>query len=158
MGFDFYDLFQISELKAIGLAIDPTLDSIWSLKCREYSEKFHTPLHVVINELDPVFVLDQLNQDKYHPSVATNELEELLDKLYKIKDPSYSKMSKQEIEDLVDAVLNKEIKRSQSKKAPTPESIEAEIKKSESRTPKSGSMNFSDLEKIESEPNTGFKD
>lgn len=156
MPFDFYDLFQISELKAIDLAIDPTLDSIWSLKCREYSEKFHTPLHVVINELDPVFVLDQLNQDKYHPSVATNELEELLDKLYKIKDPSYSKMSKQEIEDLVDHVLNKEIKRLNSKKAPTPESIEAEIKKSENKLPKKGGLDFSDLEKLDKDPDSGF--
>ncbi len=155
---DFMELFEFYKIQAISNAINPTMDSIWRLKCREYSKNFNTPLWEVENVLDPRHILLSLEEEKYHPSIANNEMEELLDELYRIKDPTYTKMSKETLEELVDHVLNKEIKRLNSKKAPTPESIEAEIKKSESRTPKSGSMNFSDLEKIESEPNTGFKD
>jgi hypothetical protein len=149
LNFDFYSLFELSQIKAIQSALDPSLDSIWRMRCRDYSVKFHTPLHTVINDLDPIFVLQQLNEDRYHPSVVEEELEELLETIYKIKDPTHSKMSDQETEDLVDAVLNREIQRLAKKKAPTQETIKAEIKQAESK-PKSGGMTFGDLEKMES--------
>jgi len=49
----------------------------------------------------------------------------------------------------VDAVLNKEIARLSKKKRPTEQTIQQEIKKAEAEKPKSGSMNFEDLEKLE---------
>lgn len=156
---DFYSLFELSQIKAISFAIDPTIESVWRIRCREYSQKFFTPLHVVMNELDPLMVLQALYEEKYNPSIVDEELEELLDILNKIKDPSYSRMSKEELEDLVDAVLNKEIVRASKKKNPTQETIQQEVKAAD--TPKSGSMSFGDLEKIDAKSETnksGFKD
>jgi len=145
----FYDLFQLCRLRAIGLAIEPTTESIWRMRCREYSERFHTPLHVVENELDPIFVLQHLYEIQYSPGVVEEELNEILEQLYTIKDPNYSPLSKEEMEDLVDAVMNKEIKRLSKSKRPTQETIADEIKKAETKPPKKGSMNFGDLEKLE---------
>ena len=145
----FYDLFEICRLKAIALAIDPTTESIYRMRCREYSEKFHTPLHIVEKELDPLFVLQHLYEVQYSPRVIDEELNEILEQLYRIKDPNYAPMSKEDMEDLVDAVLNKEIQRLSKKKRPTQETIQQEIKKDEIKKPKSGSMSFGDLEKLE---------
>jgi len=149
----FYDLFDICRLRAIALAIDPTTESIYRMRCREYSEKFHTPLHVVEKELDPIFVLQHLYEVQYSPRVIDEELNEVLEQLYRIKDPNYNPMTKAEMEDLVDAVLNKEIERLSKKKRPTQETIKNEIKKEtlkeEIQKPKKGSMNFGDLEKLE---------
>lgn len=88
---NFYDLFELSQLRAIELAITPTLHSVWLMKCRDYSQRFHTPLDRVVNELDPLFVLDALNQDKYHPSIVDEELEQLIETLQRIKDPNLFK-------------------------------------------------------------------
>jgi len=159
----FYDLFDICRLRAIALAIDPTTESIYRMRCREYSEKFHTPLHVVEKELDPIFVLQHLYEVQYSPRVIDEELNEVLEQLYRIKDPNYNPMTKAEMEDLVDAVLNKEIERLSKKKRPTQETIKNEIKKEilkeENQKPKKGSMDFGDLEKIEGNletPKTNF--
>ena len=59
------------------------------------------------------------------------------------------------MEDLVDAVLNKEIQRLSKKKRPTQETIQAEIKKKEIQKPKSGSMSFGELEKLEENLESG---
>lgn len=149
---DFYDLFELAQIKAIESAISPSLDSIWRMKAREYSVMFYTPLHVVMKELDPSMVLQALYEAKYPPSIVDEELEELLDKLNLLKDPNYSRMSKEDTEDLVDSVLNKEIKRLGKKKTPTQETIKQEIKASEAKPKisKSGSMNFGELEKMDS--------
>jgi len=152
---DFYQLFEIAEIKAIQSAMEPSLASIWRKRCRDYSEMFHTPLHVVVNELDPSFVLQALYESKYPPSVANYELEELLEILYKIKDPLYSRMSQEETEELVDNVLNREIKRLSKKQRPTQEKIASDIKAADhKKKPKGGSMDFSQLDKLETKSET----
>jgi len=149
--FDFYSLFELAKLKAINLALNPSVDSIWRIRAREYSVKFHTPLHIVLNELDPLFVLQQLNEDLFPPGIVQDECEELLTILYKMKDPNYDPLNKEETEELVDMVLNREIARLSKKKRPTQETIQREIKTAESKPkPKSGGMTFSELDSLES--------
>lgn len=109
-----------------------------------YSQKFFTPLHEV-EKLDPIKVLQALYEDQYPPSIVEEELQELLDTLHKIKDPSYSRMSAEATEEFVDAVLNREIARHNKKKVPTPESIQQEVAKEEMK-PKSGGMTFSNTD------------
>jgi hypothetical protein len=162
MNVDFYDLLELAQLRAIHSALEPSADSIFRIKCRQYSEKFHTPLDRVMNELDPNLVLQALFEDQFPPSIVEEEAEDLLDRLYTIKDPSYRRISQEETENLVDSVLNREIARlaKTKKKAPTPENIQEAVKQAEAK-PKSGSMSFGDLEKMEtaSEANkSGFKD
>ena len=151
--FDFFELFKLTQLRAINLALEPSAESIWRMRAREYSKKFHTPLHIVLNELDPVFVLQELSEDLYSPSIVDEELEELMDILYKTKDPNYSRMSREDLEALVDNVLNREIARAAKKKRPTQETIEREIKIAEAK-PKSGSMSFGELEELETKSET----
>ena len=161
---DFYSLFELGQLKAIHSALEPSVESIWRIKCRDYSQQFHTPLHVVMNELDPVMVLQALYETQYPPSIVNEELEELMDTLQKMKDPTYSRMTHQQTEDLVDAVLNKEIARAAKKKSPTQQEITSEIKADEIKkltTPKKGGMDFSQLENLESKAESnkaGFED
>lgn len=160
MSFSFYDLFELAQIRAIEAAISPNAESIYRIRCRDYSQRFHTPLHMVMNELDPMIVLQTLYEDKYTPASVEEELEELIEVLQKIRDPeNYRKFSKEETEDLVDNVLNREIARLAKKKPPTQQTIEREIKVAEAK-PKSGSMDFSSLEKLESmsESNKSFED
>jgi len=154
---DFYTALEISQLRAIHAALEPSAESIWRMKCRQYSEKFYTPLHVVMNQLDPMLVLQALYETQYPPSVIEEELDDILERLYSIKDPEYSAMSKEQVEDLVDAVMNKEIKRTSKVKAPTQQTITSEIKAAEVKkltTPKSGGMDFGSLEKLEAASET----
>lgn len=159
---DFYSVIELEHIKAIQAALEPTLDSIWRLKCRAYSQKFFTPLHVVMYELDPVMVLQALYEDQYHPSSIGEEMDSLLERLYTIRDPNYQAMSNEDIEDFVDAVLNKEIARlaktkkvpetkitSQKAKTETPETITLPGK------PKSGGMKFNDLAATEEKAEAG---
>lgn len=143
-----YDLIEFHQVLSIGLALEPTTESIFRIKQREYSDRFNTPLHEVA-KLDMAFILQHLYEDLYPPSIVEEELEELLDKLYKIKDPTYSRVSVQETEDLVDAVLNREIARAAKKKVPTQESSK-EVDMPGTPTPKSGGLNFGQLESLES--------
>lgn len=151
---DFYNLFELAQLRAISNAIEPTIESIWAMKCREYSQAFYTPLHVVVNELDPMFVLQSLYETHYTPASVDEELEEILEKLYKIENPLYEKISKEEMENLVDQVLNKELKRLGKKKEI---SKKIELPKKEVEQPKSGFMKFDELEKQESQDELGKK-
>jgi hypothetical protein len=159
-----FDLCELHEIKAIGAALQPSVEAYWRRKCRDYSVKFHTPLHTVMNELDPSIVLQALYEDLYDPRIVNEELEELLETLNIIKDPNYSKLDPQELEDLVDAVMNREIARAAKKKAPTLDSIKAAVIANEAkkqRIPKSGSMDFSSLEKLEEKDEfgkSGFED
>ena len=144
---NFFDILEHSQLRAIDAAINPTAESIYRIKCREYSIKFHTALDQVM-KLDPMFVAQTLFEDLFHPSIVNEELEELMDKLYIMKDPNYSRMKQEEVEDLVDAVLNKEIARAAKKKI-TSQEITSQIRAAEAK-PKSGGLDFKDL-KLDSE-------
>ena len=154
---DFFDLIEQSTIEAIQSALEPNAESIYRIKCRQYSTQFFTPLKEVY-DLDPTFVLRELAEDLYKPSEVREEPEEILEKLYKIQDPAYERMSAQETEDLVDAVLNHELKRKGKKKEVKENTSEKNtIQKEKS---KSGGMTFSDLDKQDSlvEKENGFKD
>lgn len=156
-----FDLIDIAQINAIQDAVNPTQESLYRLKCRDYSTIFHTPLHMV-HTLDPLFVLKELYSHQYRLGEVDNELEDLLDILYKIQDPTYNRLSKEDTEELVDAALNKELKRLGKKKPENKVDTKntSEKKKLKVDKPKSGGLNFSDLEKKESlvEGINGFKD
>ena len=142
----------------------PSPESIWRFRLRQYSQKFFTPLHEA-EKLDPLYIMQALYEDQYNLGVAREELEDLIEILQKIKDPSYSKMSEQDMEDMVDAVINRELARAAKKKPPTLEAIAEATKvaaakpKDNPNPPKSGSINFGSLQKLEGVDNKGkFED
>jgi hypothetical protein len=158
---DYYSLLEFEQLKAIQCALEPSLESAFRIKCRQYSDRFKTPLHLVM-DLNPAFVLQHLYEDQYSVQEVEEDLQNVLELLYKVRDPNYEPMDQQEIEGLVDAVLNKELARydKKNKKAPTQQTIREDIKKVEQK-PKSGGMNFDDLGKSDEKAETngpGFED
>lgn len=154
--FDFYSIFELAELRAINAALRPSAESMYRARCRQYSIMFHTPLHVV-QELDPLFVIQSLQEEKYTYREVHDDLEGVLELLYKIKDPSYTTMSKEETENLVDAVLNKELERASKKKSVMEETYAKPVEKKPKPQPKpkSGSMSFGDLERSEADSESG---
>lgn len=156
--FDFYSLLELAEIRAINSALLPSAESMYRSRCRQYSIMFHTPLHVV-QELDPLFVLQSLQEEKYTYKSVHEDIEGVLELLYTIKDPSYTSMSKEETENLVDAVLNKELERAARKKSVMEETYakpaEQKPKPKPVPKPKSGSMSFGDLERSESDSESG---
>lgn len=136
---DFYGLLEHIQVKSILFALSPNDQSIWRGMCREYSEKFHTPLHVVY-ELDAEFVLTNLFETEFSTKNVKKNLDEILDRLYRMRDPNYEAMDNAELEDLVDAVLNKEMKR------------KGEIRndpKIEEPKPTQGGVNFAGLDRMD---------
>lgn len=145
--FDFYEVMQIAEVKAIHSALDPTMASIWRRKCRDYSLTFHTPLHMVY-QLDPEFVLQNLYEMEYTVNGVSEDLESILEYLYKAKDPTYQPINPAETEELVDAALNNLIKKGLGKKP-------KQVEKKEVSLPKSGGLSFTDLAKAEESAEQG---
>lgn len=143
---NFYDLLETLYLKSVKTALDPDAEALWRAKCRAYSAKFNTPLHLV-NDLDPEFVLTNLYELENTREHVTENLEEILDKLYKARDPDYEPMDDEEVEDLVDAVLNKEIKRLGQKPilVAKPKNAEKVLAPIETAEPKSGGLSFDNL-------------
>lgn len=156
MMFDFYSILELAEIRAINAALMPSAESMYRARCRQYSIMFHTPLHVV-QELDPLFIIQSLQEEKYTYREVHDDLEGVLELLYRMKDPSYTSMSKEETENLVDAVLNKELERASKKKSPMQETYAkpVEQKPEPKIKPKSGSMSFGDLERTESDAEDG---
>ena len=76
----------------------------------------------------------------------------MLEILNRAKDPNYEKMDPQVLEDLVDNVINRELARKAKQKLPTPENIKADIVEAK---PRQGKINFSELERLESESERG---
>jgi hypothetical protein len=151
---EFNDFMEFCKLRAIACALEPNMESIWRRICREYSLKFHTPLHLV-HELDPDFILTNLYETDYTISNAKENTREYLDVLYRMKDPNYEELVQEDLEDLVDAVMMKEMKRKGEVRGEVkPEKIWSDL-------PKSGGRKFTDLEKLETESESttfGFKD
>ena len=52
----FTDILQYCQAEAISGRVSPTEESMYRSLCRDYSEHFNTPLHMVL-ELNPEFVI-----------------------------------------------------------------------------------------------------
>lgn len=148
---DFYDILEHIQVKSILFALSPNDQYIWRRMCREYSEKFHTALDRV-HQLDPEFVLTNLFEEEFSTTNVKKNLDEILDRLYRLRDPNYEVLDDAALEDLVDAVLSKEMKR------------KGEVRndpKLEEPKPTQGAMNFSGLDhmdEIAERGKSGFKD
>lgn len=148
---DFYGLLEHIQVKSILLALSPKDHYVWRKMCREYSERFHTPLDRV-HDLDPEFVLTNLFEEEFSTNNVKKNLDEILDRLYRLRDPNYEAVSSADLEDLVDLVLNKEMKRKgEVRNDPKPEEPK----------PTEGGMSFSGLDRMDEiaeRGKSGFKE
>ena len=148
---NFYDLLECIQLKTILTALEPDSESLWRAKCRDYSQKFHTPLHLVF-DLDPEFVLLNLYEEDNTTKKINSNLDDVLDRLYRIQDPTYAPMLDEEVEELVDAVLMREMKRKgEIKPDKSEKSVLAKPTLEKIAPITSGGLKFDDLNKLEAD-------
>lgn len=96
---DFKDLLEYCQAEAIASRMSPTEASVWRQICRTYSEKFHTPLHQVL-EMDPEHVVLNVYEARAEDMDTEDyqKLEHIMDILMGIEDPNYEskKLAEQE--------------------------------------------------------------
>jgi hypothetical protein len=85
---DFNELLQYCQAEAITSKLLPNPESMWRRICMEYSQKFHTPLHQVL-ELDPELVVLAYYEDQIRTWDVEEQLDNILDIIYSIEDPNY---------------------------------------------------------------------
>jgi hypothetical protein len=105
--------------------LEPDMTYHYRSICRWYSEKFHTPLHTVENELPPIYVL----RHYYESNFSTMEEEDMERLIFKALNPDWNEDEEEDIQDFIDMV-EKEDKARQSKSTNKKQSIEGKSKPS----------------------------
>lgn len=134
----FRDLIQYCKAKSIADALQPDELAIWRSACRSYSEYFNTPLKEV-EKLDPEHVFLSTFEKQLDDIDVEKNVEQLLEQLYRIKDPDYDSKEEKNLEDFIKNV-EKKAKEEEKKK-----SLLEKEKKEEKKQPSGGSVDFSNL-------------
>lgn len=111
----FQEMAEACQAEAIANKLAPTNESTWRLICRTYSQKFNTPLHVVM-DLDPEIVLQNYYEGQYEDLDLEEHFETLMDMLYTIEDPEYEVYKKAELEDFIAQAAEEERQRVKAKR------------------------------------------
>lgn len=165
----FEDLMNYCKAEAIASLVDPTYESIYRYLCREYSTKFHTPLDQVF-KLDPEFVMLHVWESRYEKMDLDDELENILDTIYTMQDPEYSKAKADEQQ-----AFDEQAEKEEEERIASGESLTAHLKKNQKKNskgknkdiekvpspglPKSGGIDMEKLKHLEKEEKEGgFKD
>lgn len=128
-------------MRAIESLLSPTEESIWRSFSRAYSERWHVPLPQV-RAMDPLEVIGEVLEARYEDVDAFEEIEGILEDIYKIESPQYEVNQKANMKAFIKNIEKREKKR-----------LEAEKKKEEKRIAsfrkeppkKGGSVDFSGL-------------
>lgn len=94
---DLKDLLEYCQAEAIANRMNPTEDSLYRYFCREYSEKFFTPLYLVL-EMDAEHVLLNV-YEKRSENIDLEDYQKLdavLDSIKSILDPNYENIKVKE--------------------------------------------------------------
>lgn len=147
------ELVELCRAEAISCKLSHTEASAWRSYCREYSKMFHTPYHLVL-DMEPEFVVLAVCEDNLDDINVEENLENLMNRIYTIEDPSYEASQEQELQDWIKDAENEEKDRVSegrpvhSKKKKTVPKKPVEEKK-EAR--KEGYLDLSYLEKQDNE-------
>jgi len=165
---ELYELIQALKVQSIADLFEPDADSIWRWYCRNYSKAFFTPLYQVMN-LDPQHVILSVLENNLEPAGGENledNVEDLLERVYAIEDPTYESMKRKELEEIdseierIEALRIKE-NRPIHKSLKVPDVFKKTLLKEEKveapKIPPSGGINLSYLAEQDSEGG-GFKD
>lgn len=169
----FRALIDFCSAEALSNSMEPTEEAVWRSICREYSTKFHTPLFQVMENMDPEFVILQVYEARLENIDHEENLEQILDSIYTLEDPAYSKekaaeqqsfdeQAEKEEEERLERgeSLFKHLTRRSVKKAQTKmKEILAKETPKPSALPKSGGLNMDRLAHLADEDQgSGFKD
>lgn len=153
---DFKELLDYCKAQAIANTLEGNELTVWRSICRSYSQKFHTPLHLVF-EMDPEEVMlaefeDQLDGFK------DEDIENVLEEIYMLEDPDYEKSKRDELKHFIDMAeeqeaerlrLGKPIHKAMKNETSIPETLPEKNKKPKENKPSGGSINLSYLEKMD---------
>lgn len=100
------------QILAIKSAEQPDWGDIYRTICREYSEKYHTPLHIVENELDQEYVLSHYYEDLFQDLFRKSKEDEKVRQSYNelrlgILDPDKAEKQINEDDAWAQEMLNK---------------------------------------------------
>jgi hypothetical protein len=110
------DFLKIHDI-ALAQVIEPNTEYYYRNICRWYSEKFHTPLHVVETELQPSYVL----RHYYEVGFSQMKDEELDSALFKAVNPEHEEDTEEDIQNFIKQVVEEaksKQKKSDNKKEP----------------------------------------
>lgn len=136
----------IEYCKAIALesALAPSEEATWRYICRQYSQKFYTPLHEVF-KLDPELVLVNVFEQGLDDRDVEEEIEVILEDIYRLQDPNYEVNNAEYLKQVDERILREEEERQakiNKNKKPAPKTDDK---------PKGGFLDLSYLEKIDQE-------
>lgn len=103
-------LLVYCKIKAIQNALTPSEESVFDSFCRAYSKRFFTPLHIV-RQLDPEFVIQSVFDDNYEEVDVFDEIEGILEDIYKIESPGYEKQQKVDMDAFIKNMEQREKRR-----------------------------------------------
>lgn len=90
------ELLEYFRALSIAEKLDPSSEYLWRFVCRQYSKKFHTSLHLVL-QMSPEHVLTHYYEDQLEGLDIEESLDEILDMIYRLEDPNYdAKQAKQQ--------------------------------------------------------------
>ena len=154
------DLVDFCRAEALSGKFYPTEVSDWRWFCREYSKSFHTPLHIVMTELDPEHVILCVLEEGLDAKRLTKreDFDKIVEELRRLEDPDYDANRVKEIEDWSAGIEEWESNR-QATGAPLPKkgannAPDAPVK---TQMPKEGGINLQYLSSEEDgNPDNGF--
>lgn len=117
----FRELLDACRLEAINGILNPTQETIYRSMCRDYSERFHTPLHVV-HTLDMEFVITELYSAQFDDRqskedwVLEDDLGSLMEMVARIEDPEFEAHEKEEFDEFAEQALAEERERLKAKR------------------------------------------
>jgi hypothetical protein len=154
------ELTEYCQALAIADKLSPDEASVWRSVCREYSKKFSTPLHEVIN-LDPEFVFLHCYEDQLEDLDNLEHLEKMIEIVQGIEDPDYDQTKRDQFDRFIEMAELQEqeriklgkpihpgIRKAQADQVALPD---VDTGKALNDAPKSGHLNLSYLEKEETE-------
>lgn len=155
---EFKELLDYCKAQAIANTLEGNELTVWRSICRSYSQKFHTPLHLVY-DMDPEEVMlaefeDQLDGFK------EEDVESILEEIYMLDDPDYESSKRTELKNFIEMAeeeeaerlrLGKPIHKAMKEETSIPETLPEKPKKSKENKPSGGSINLAYLEKMDSQ-------
>jgi hypothetical protein len=151
---DFKELLDTCKAEAIANTLIQNEISVWRQICRNYSQKFATPLHMCLDgTIPPEDIMLAEFESQLDGFDEEKDLEPILEQIYRIEDPNYEEEKSKELKDFMAKVaeeererirLGKPIHKAMAKEPNLENTSENPIPK---ELPKSGGINLSYLEK-----------
>jgi len=155
---DFKEFLNTAKIQAIANLLHPDEIAVWRSMCRSYSETYSTPLHLCLDgTIDGEEILLAVYEKQLDNFKEERDLENILEQIYTIEDPTYEKKKEEEVLDFIAEAEREEAERIKAGKLAHHSMKEDPTKKpllekpAPLELPKSGGINLAYLAKEEEE-------